>query len=133
MAIKTRPSDYEGCHPEIAKLLQQDKDVYCKVSNTGGTGTAKMWVVDYNPKDKYITANGRYTQAEPIDITLQGKPASVNIKYLEDKGFNLSHYGFDEIFVVDENHYATLKQIFAIAGNGVEEIKELPPCFFEEV
>ena len=96
---QTEPIDYTGCHPIIAKHLQQNLAINCIVCDNRGANPPPTMIRKYNIRSDYPYCgdSGSWKHAEPIEIKVMKtvvKPASVIVKWLEDSGYKVVGNGF---------------------------------------
>ena len=67
---KTKPINYTGCHPVIAKALKRNEAIECKVWDGGRKhDEEKRYVTGYDDSGVYITSGViEWDYAEPIRI-----------------------------------------------------------------
>ena len=87
---KTKPINFEGCHPVIAEHLKRGEAILCEDSSGQRAYVHAYKAGYYNPYVANGVAN-LMCDAKPVETKLRFKKASEIIRWLEDEGANYNH------------------------------------------
>ena len=96
--VQTEDINYDGCHPEIAEALRDNRKILCFVSDTPKDEPRSGWVVSYKHgvEFPYRTDGSCYRYVEPkykVTKKTYVKKASEIVELLEEGGYSVNGEG----------------------------------------
>ena len=129
----TKPIDYAGCHPVIAKHLKRGEAIVCKVWDGGDPCEEVRCVVSYWAKTYVSEGIVKWDHAEPIPLKVKRiMPPERAIPTLIAEGWRFNASG-----QMDGLAQTILPAMFCSMGSRLDDPNTIswswPPCIIEEV
>jgi hypothetical protein len=113
----TKPLNYEGCHPDIAKALKSGNVVKCKVWDDKCGNEHVAWVIAYYD-GVYHTSSTYHDRAEPFSPKYRVKSPRAILRALEKGGYEWDNGSW--MWRSETNSVMFRPEMFAYCGKKVE-------------